>query len=49
MEQNGQPTRYRNYSLALGLLATSGEQMQAPLSKSRVSAVWAKDMVRIAR
>jgi hypothetical protein len=33
MEQNCQLARYRNYRLALGLLATSRCQMQAPLSE----------------
>ncbi len=33
MQQDGQLTRYRDNGLALGLLAASGGQMQAPLSK----------------
>ena len=46
MEQNGQLTGNRNNSLALGLLAASGGQMETPLSKCRVSSMRSKDVVR---
>jgi hypothetical protein len=36
MEQYSQLARYRNYGLALGLLATSCCQMQPPLPEGRV-------------
>ena len=38
-------TCYGNYGVALGLLPTSGGQMQAPLSKCGVSSVRSKDVV----
>ena len=46
MEQDSQLARYRNYSLALGLLATSCCQMQAPLPEGRVPSMRSEDVVR---
>ena len=45
MEQERQLTRYCNYSLIPRLPASSGSQVQAPLSKCRVSSMRSKDVV----
>ena len=45
IKQNGQLTSYCNDGLVSGLLAASGGQMQAPLSKRRVPPVRSKDVV----
>jgi hypothetical protein len=46
MEQNGQLARYRDHGLALGLLAASCRQMQAPLPEGRVPSMRSEDVVR---
>ena len=45
MEQHGQLARYCDDGLTLGLLPTSGGQVQTPLSQRRVSAMRSQDVV----
>lgn len=45
MEQDGQLACYCDDGLTLGLLTTSGGQVQTPLSQRRVSSVRSEDMV----
>ena len=45
MEQNCQLACHCNDRFVLGLLATSGGQMQTPHPKRRVLPMWAKNMV----
>jgi len=45
MKQHGQLASYCDDGLTLGLLTTSGGQVQTPLSQRRVSSVRSEDMV----